>query len=70
MPEPQSRSLSLRRNRELLVRQRDGAALDQWLVLRGGLRLEQFWIDWITEYLDAHQGFEARSARTSPTERD
>jgi DNA-binding PadR family transcriptional regulator len=47
-----------------------GAALDQWLVLRGGLRLEQFWIDWITEYLDAHQGFEARSARTSTTERD
>ena len=33
----------------------DGAALDQWLVLRGGLRLEQFWIDWITEYLQAHQ---------------
>ncbi|MCF6378620.1 PadR family transcriptional regulator [Nocardioides KLBMP 9356] len=32
----------------------DGVALDQWLVLRGGLRLERFWIDWITEYLDAH----------------
>ena len=32
----------------------DGPALDQWLVLRGGLRLEQFWIDWITEYLQAH----------------
>ena len=48
----------------------DGAALDQWLVLRGGIRLEQFWIDWITEYLDAHEGFEARSARTSTTERD
>ena len=32
-----------------------GAALDRWLVLRGGLRLEQFWIDWITEYLHAHE---------------
>ena len=32
----------------------EGRALDQWLVLRGGLRLEQFWIDWITEYLQAH----------------
>ena len=48
----------------------DKAGLDQWLVLRGGLRMERFWIDWITEYLDAHQGFEARSARTSTTERD
>ena len=34
----------------------DEAGLDQWLVLRGGLRLEQFWIDWITEYLQAHEG--------------
>ena len=42
---------------------------DRWLVLRGGIRLEQFWIDWLTEYLDAH-GLEARSARTSTTGRD
>ncbi len=28
---------------------------DQWLVLRGGIRLEQFWIDWITECLQAQQ---------------
>ena len=27
---------------------------DRWLVLRGGIRLEHFWIDWITEYLTAH----------------
>jgi DNA-binding PadR family transcriptional regulator len=27
---------------------------DRWLVLRGGIRLEHFWIDWITEYLQAH----------------
>lgn len=28
-----------------------GQDLDHYLVLRGGLLLEQFWIDWITEYL-------------------
>ena len=32
----------------------DAAHLDRWLVLRGGIRLEQFWIDWITECLEAH----------------
>ena len=32
----------------------DGAALDQWLVLRGGIRLERFWVDWTTDYLHAH----------------
>jgi DNA-binding PadR family transcriptional regulator len=30
--------------------------LDVRLVLRGGIRLEQFWVDWLTEYLDAHSG--------------
>ena len=30
-----------------------GRALDAWLVLRGGIRQEQFWIDWLTDYLDA-----------------
>ena len=29
--------------------------LDIYLVLRGGIRLEQFWVDWLTEYLDAHE---------------
>ena len=29
--------------------------LDVYLVLRGGIRLEQFWVDWLTEYLDAHE---------------
>ena len=28
--------------------------LDVYLVLRGGIRLEQFWVDWLTEYLQAH----------------
>ncbi|GAB3652568.1 PadR family transcriptional regulator [Nocardioides korecus] len=36
-----------------------GRALDAWLVLRGGIRQEQFWIDWLTDYLDAW-------ARTTP----
>ncbi len=29
--------------------------LDVFLVLRGGIRLEQFWVEWLTEYLDAHE---------------
>ena len=32
----------------------EGRERDMYLVLRGGLLLEQFWIDWLTEYLDAH----------------
>lgn len=31
-----------------------GADLDQYLVLRGGIRLEEFWIGWLNEYLEAH----------------
>lgn len=31
-----------------------GHQLDVYLVLRGGIRLEQFWVEWLTEYLDAH----------------
>lgn len=29
-------------------------ARDRWLVLRGGLLMEEFWIAWLTEYLDAY----------------
>ena len=29
--------------------------LDVYLVLRGGIRLESFWVDWLTEYQQAHQ---------------
>jgi len=46
----------------------DGADLDQYLVLRGGVRMEEFWVEWLGEYLSAHgiSGFEARLApRTS-----
>ncbi|MCW2796471.1 PadR family transcriptional regulator [Nocardioides sp.] len=32
-----------------------GLELDQYLVLRGGIRLEEFWVDWLTEYLEAHE---------------
>ena len=28
--------------------------LDVYLVLRGGIRLERFWVDWLSEYLHAH----------------
>lgn len=32
-----------------------GQQLDLHLVLRGGLLMEQFWIDWLTEYIDRHE---------------
>jgi hypothetical protein len=32
-----------------------GADLDQYLVLRGGVRSERFWVEWLDEYLTAHQ---------------
>ena len=31
-----------------------GTTLDQYLVLRGGLLMEEFWVAWLTEWLD-HQ---------------
>jgi DNA-binding PadR family transcriptional regulator len=31
-----------------------GHELDQWLVLRGGIRTERFHVEWLTEYLEAH----------------
>jgi DNA-binding PadR family transcriptional regulator len=33
----------------------DAADLDRYLVLRGGALLERFWVDWLGEYLAAHQ---------------
>jgi DNA-binding PadR family transcriptional regulator len=29
--------------------------LDMWLVLRGGIKQEKFWIEWLTEYIDTHR---------------
>lgn len=31
-----------------------GRDLDHYLVLRGGVQLEEFWIRWLTDYLEAH----------------
>ncbi len=39
-----------------------GADLDQYLVLRGGVRLEQFWVDWLEECLSAHDDHAVRTA--------
>jgi DNA-binding PadR family transcriptional regulator len=40
-----------------------GQDLDTYLVLRGGILQETFWIAWLTEYLVAYQGFETVAAR-------
>src|SRR5690242_1506952 len=46
-----------------------GADLDTYLVLRGGILQETFWIAWLTEYLQAHEVSRLAGARTSTTER-
>ena len=33
----------------------DGHDLDTWLVLRGGIKQEQFWVEWLSEYIDTHR---------------
>lgn len=38
-----------------------GADLDVYLVLRGGLLMEEFWVRWLTECLDAHDDHDART---------
>jgi DNA-binding PadR family transcriptional regulator len=45
-----------------------GQDLDAWLVLRGGIKQEQFWVEWLSEYVDAHErGFEtSRSSAPQP----
>ena len=41
--------------------------LDTWLVLRGGIREQQFWIEWLTEYAAAHTNAHTRDPRrTTP----
>ena len=45
-----------------------GHDLDTWLVLRGGLKQEHFWIEWLGEYLGAWSR-DVVSTR-SPTERE
>ena len=43
-----------------------GQQLDVYLVLRGGIRLEEFWVDWLTEYLDAHDAARATASEAAP----
>ncbi len=43
-----------------------GHELDQYLVLRGGIRTERFWVEWLTEYLTAHRARPTDPARTAP----
>ncbi|MDT9593059.1 PadR family transcriptional regulator [Nocardioides zeae] len=43
------------------------AARDRWLVLRGGVLMEQFWIAWLGDYLAAHGALPPRAdPRTDP----
>ena len=35
-----------------------GLELDQYLVLRGGILMQETWIAWLSEYLTAHEGSE------------
>ncbi|HSE08115.1 MAG TPA: PadR family transcriptional regulator [Nocardioidaceae bacterium] len=46
-----------------------GQQLDIYLVLRGGIRLEQFWVEWLSEYLTAHEATLAMAHDDSPTRR-
>jgi DNA-binding PadR family transcriptional regulator len=42
------------------------ADLDRYLVLRGGIRFEEGWIGWLTEYLTAHEMASSSSPLTHP----
>jgi DNA-binding PadR family transcriptional regulator len=44
-----------------------GQQLDTWLVLRGGIKQEQFWVEWLSEYVKTWRGSE-RPARSTTTE--
>ena len=41
-----------------------GQQLDTWLVLRGGIRQEQFWVEWLSEYVEAWTGTEEPRGET------
>lgn len=45
-----------------------GQELDTYLVLRGGIRLEEFWAGWLGEYLDAHESQPQRAQQSASTE--
>jgi DNA-binding PadR family transcriptional regulator len=40
-----------------------GHDLDTWLVLRGGIRLERFWVEWLTECLESRQARSPKEER-------
>ncbi len=42
--------------------------LDVYLVLRGGIRLEEFWVGWLSEYLAAHGVVSTSSTTRKPSE--
>ena len=41
--------------------------LDQYLVLRGGVRMEEYWVAWITDYLQAYDPAEKTAAEADDT---
>lgn len=43
-----------------------GPDLDQYLVLRGGVLMETFWVSWLDEYLTAHQHPHATPPQEKP----
>jgi DNA-binding PadR family transcriptional regulator len=44
-----------------------GADLDRYLVLRGGVLRERFWVDWLGEYLGAHHATTGSTATEGTT---
>ncbi len=44
----------------------EGLALDQYLVLRGGILTEETWVAWLTEYLEARQAPPFPPAKDTP----
>jgi DNA-binding PadR family transcriptional regulator len=64
----EARLAHYRRLEQALPTDPTGLQLDQLLVLRGGIRLEEFWIAWLTDYLDAHAPRHTSSVTSDHTE--
>ena len=72
-PRPRGRSPTRLAHFEKLEREQfpdpgtlTGQRLDKWLVLRGGIQQEQFWVDWLTEYVGPRQGDHRMTHPTVP----
>jgi DNA-binding PadR family transcriptional regulator len=67
----ETRLAHYRRLEQAMPSDSTGLELDQLLVLRGGIGLEEFWIGWLTDYLETHgfraDGFETGASAPSPT---